>query len=280
VNPELARRMWWATEPYHAVVYFAPETRDACTAIGLKGFWMGYFAGRAAPMGPVPPAVVQATFFNFAPAMVARAIPDAWALAAPEVIVNVRLDALDDALRRLLGDIDVAEAAALARDATAGCDAAGRPLFAAHAAMEWPDEPRLALWHACTLLREFRGDGHVAALLTEGFDGCEAHVTVALSGAVPAEMLRSNRGWSEDEWAAARARVEARDWRAARARVEARTDELALAPWRALGDEGCDRLLACMRPIVARLVEQEAVAFPNPMGLPAPRLEAPPASLA
>ncbi len=270
MNADLARRMWWATEPYHAVVYFAPETREACTAIGLKGFWMGYFAGRAAPMGPVPPTVVQATFFNFAPAMVARAIPDAWTRATPASIVTARLAAVDETLRRLLGDLDVTEAAALARAATEGCDPAGRPLFAAHASMEWPDQPRLTLWHACTLQREFRGDGPVAALLTEGFDGCEAHVSLALTGEVPEELLRTNRGWSEDEWAAARARVEARDWRGARARVEERTDELALAPWRALGAEGCDRLLARMRPIVARLVEHEAVAFPNPIGLPPP----------
>jgi hypothetical protein len=263
--------MWWATEPCHAVVYFARETSEAYTAIGLKGFWMGYFASRAAPMGPVPPAVVQATFYNFAPGMVGRAIPDAWARATPERIVTARLDAIDRALRRLIGDLDVREAAALARAATDGCDPAGRPLFGAYASMEWPDEPRLVLWHACTLLREFRGDGHVAALLTEGFDGCEAHVSLALTGAVPADILRSNRGWSEDEWEAARARVEARDWRTARTRVEARTDELAIAPWQALGDDACDRLLARMQPIVTRLVEQEAVAFPNPMGLPAPR---------
>jgi hypothetical protein len=270
VNADLARRMWRATEPYHAVVYFAPETREAYGAIGLKGFWMGYFASRAAPMGSVPPAVVQATFYNFAPGMVARAIPDAWTRAAPGRIVTARLDAVDQALRRLLGDLDVTEALALARAAADGCDPAGRPLFAAYASMEWPDEPRLALWHACTLLREFRGDGHVAALLTEGFDGCEAHVSLALTGAVPADILRANRGWSEEEWAAAQARLEARDWRAARTRVEARTDELALAPWEVLGHQGCDRLRACMRPIVARLVDREAVAFPNPIGLPPP----------
>ena len=270
MKADLARRMWWATEPCHAAVYFAPEAREAYTAIGLKGFWMGYFASRAAPMGPVPAAVVQATFYNFAPGMVARAIPDAWARAAPARVVTARRDAVDEALRRMLGDLDVAEAGTLARTAVEGCEPAGRPLFAAHASIDWPDEPRLALWHACTLLREFRGDGHVAALLTEGFDGCEAHVSLALTGAVPADVLRTNRGWSEDEWAAARARVEGRDWRAARARVETRTDELALAPWRALGEEGCDRLLACMRPIVTRLVEHEAVTFPNPMGLPSP----------
>ena len=270
MKAELARRLWWATEPCHAAVYFAPEAREAYTAIGLKGFWMGYFASRAAPMGPVPAAVVQATFYNFAPGMVARAIPDAWARAAPARVVTARRDAVDEALRRMLGDLDVAEAGTLARTAVEGCEPAGRPLFAAHASIDWPDEPRLALWHACTLLREFRGDGHVAALLTEGFDGCEAHVSLALTGAVPADVLRTNRGWSEDEWAAARARVEGRDWRAARARVETRTDELALAPWRALGEGGCDRLLACMRPIVTRLVEHEAVTFPNPMDLPSP----------
>lgn len=274
MNAEVARRMWRATEPYHAIVYFAPEVRDALAGVGLKGFWMGYFAGRAAPLGPVPAAVVQATFFNFAPAMVARAIPDAWALASPATITDARLAAIDTALRRLLDKVDVdrdtRDAATLARAAVAGCEPEGRPLFAAHASQPWPDEPHLALWHACTLLREFRGDGHVAALLTEGFDGCSAHVSLALTGAVPEHLLRDNRGWSDEEWAAARRRVEAGDWKAARARVEARTDELALAPWRALGDAGCERLHAGMQPLLTQLVEQDAVPFPNPMGAPKP----------
>ena len=113
-----ARRMWQLLETVHAVVYFAPEVAEASRQLGLKGFWMGYFAGRAAPLGPAPPEVVAATFFNFHPAMVARALPDAWSIACPGDVTAARLAAVDDALRRLLGSRDLAPAADLAADAT------------------------------------------------------------------------------------------------------------------------------------------------------------------
>src|SRR5215218_3445746 len=143
-------------------------------------------ASRSAAMGPVPAEVVVATFYNFHPRMVHRAIPDAWGFAPPEAVLAARLEGADAALRRLLGGWaegpEAAEAAALGRRAMEGRDPAGRPLFAAHAALGWPEEPHLALWHAATLYREFRGDGHVACLLADGVDGCEAHVLAAGAG--------------------------------------------------------------------------------------------------
>src|SRR6266545_1815332 len=170
----LSRRMWRALEPYHALVYFIPETRQRTDALGLKGGWMSYFGTRAAPLGPVPAEVVAALFYNFHPEMVARAIPDAWSLSSPEALLQARLAAVDEGLRRLLGpgveSAAVAEAAELGEAAARPTSTAGRPLAAANAALPWPSEPHLRLWQATTVLREARGDGHVASLVVAGRD--------------------------------------------------------------------------------------------------------------
>jgi hypothetical protein len=281
----LSRRMWHLTEPYHAATYFASECRDAFTAVGLRGFWMGYFAGRSAPLGRVPPEVVIATFFNFHPARVRRALPDAWGFATVEQVLAARIEGVDGAMRRLLGDHvgdpALAEAGDLARAATEGCELPGRPLFAGNAALPWPDEPHLVLWHATTLLREHRGDGHVTALASEGLDGCEVHVLAsAASGATP-EMLQVARGWSPEDWAAASQRLRERGWfdargeltalgRQTRERIEDRTDDLALPPWRHLGAARCERLAGLLTEPVRRILDSGALPFPNPIGLPVP----------
>ena len=277
-----ARLAWKALEPYHAMIYFAQEARDAYTAIGLKGYWMGYFASRVAAMGQVSADVVAATFFNFHPRMVARSIPDAWKFSTPEQVLAARLKSADAALRRLLGtrmdSAEVAEAADLARQATEGCDVAGRALFAAHHALPWPTEPHLVLWHAATLLREYRGDGHVAALLAEGLDGCEANVSLVGVGSAPRETVQPSRGWTDEEWSAARQRLVDRGWLddagmlterglAGRQALEERTNELAMPPWRHLGDAPLARLIELARSLSGLIVEQGGVPIPNPMGL-------------
>ena len=282
-----ARGMWRLFEPYHAVVYFAPEVRRACDGVGLRGGWMAYLAGRAAPLGPVPAEVVAAAFYNFHPTMVARAIPDAWSFASPATIIAVRTQAVGEALERILGPTAfgdaVAAAAELVREAASGCALAGRPLFAAHAALPWPEEPHLALWHATTLLREHRGDGHVAALVHADIGGCEAHVTLAATGAVPAETLRANRGWSQEEWDAAAAGLRTRgllDEHGAltvagerlREQVEQRTDDLAAQPWQRLGETRTAEFERLMTTIIGPLLASDLVPFPNPMGLPRPQL--------
>jgi hypothetical protein len=280
-----ARTAWRVLEPYHAMIYFAPEARAAYAAAGLKGFWMGYFASRAAPLGSVPAAVVTAMFFNFHPSMVARAIPDAWRFSSPERVLQARFQAADAALRRLLGpqlaSDEIAEAAELAKEAVGGCSVAGRPLFAAYSALPWPTEPHLVLWHAATLLREFRGDGHVVALLAEGLDGCEAHLTLVGTGTVPREAIQPHRGWSDEEWEAARQRLQQRDLLdesglltpagiALRQAVEDRTDLLALPPWQHLGREQSARLVSLVRPLSISIVDQGGIPMPNPMGVPRP----------
>jgi hypothetical protein len=217
--------------------------------------------------------------------MVRRAIPDAWGFAPPAKVLEARFAGEDAALRRLLGSWvehpDAAEAAARTRQAMDSQDPSGRPLFAAHAALEWSEAPHLALWHGATLYREFRGDGHVACLLADDIGGCEAHVLAAAAGQLPGSVLREYRGWSEEEWSEAAARLRDRGWlepdgtltqagRAARDARERRTDELSTAPWDQLGPAGCARLLELLKEPVRRVVEGGGVPFPNPVGLAAP----------
>ena len=165
----LARSAHNATNSLHSLIYFAPETEQHLTSVGLRAGRMCYFAGRAAPMGAVSGGVVTATFYNFSPGLVARSVPAAWELASPAVVTGARLAAADAALTRLLGPDVIASAdmitlAALLRDAAGACGAEGRPLYAGHADLDWPDAPHLVMWHAVSLLREYRGDGHVCAL--------------------------------------------------------------------------------------------------------------------
>jgi hypothetical protein len=259
------------------MIYFVPEATERYAALGVTGR-AGYFASRAAPMGAVPADVVIATFFNFHPGLVRDAIPAAWDATSPAQLVDARLDAADAALRRLapasIGSPEVKEAASLARDAAEAARdrPEGRPLFAGHAALEWPSEDHLVLWHAITLLREFRGDGHISALTVEGLTGCEALVVHGATGEVPPAVLKMSRAWPDDEWAAAVARVRSRGWiddggaltesgSAHRQRVEDRTDVLAADPWSVIGDDGCARLRELVRPWSRALVESGEFGF-------------------
>jgi hypothetical protein len=276
VDATFARDMWKALEPLHAVTYFAEECRTANKDVGLKGFWMGYFGSRGAPLGRASAGTIQATFFGFHPARVRRAVPDAWEFASPESILVARSEAAARALRRTFPGIeDVAvDAAPLLQEVVMAADASGRPLFAANRDLPLPENPVEALWQATTSLREHRGDGHVALLTAEGLSGLEANVLACAMGIVPPERLRESRGWSPEEWdeaseALARrglvAEAEATEaGRALKAHIEQRTDELAAAPYTVLADP---------RPLYESLVPaSKALAtempFPNPIGLP------------
>jgi len=203
------RRAWRVTEPLHAMIYFAPEAPERYARLGVAP-GAGYFASRAAAFGPVGPGVVTATFYNFNPAVVAQALPAAWARTTPAAMIEARLEAADAALARGLGaevlaSPEMAEAAGLARRAAEAAAAwpHGRPLYAAHAELPWPDRPHLVLWHAQTLLREFRGDGHVAALAAAGVSGLESIILQVASGEADGRFLRATRGWRREAWAAA-----------------------------------------------------------------------------
>lgn len=244
-----ARFLWQRLEAYHGLVYFVPEADRRYTALGLEPGRMGYFGSRSAAMGPVPAHVVVATFFNFNPELVHAVVPEVWNRTSAAALWDARLGAVDDALGRLFGERlhvdDIARAAGLLREAVGQCRPDGRPLFAGHLAQRWPDEAHLALWFGITLLREYRGDGHIAALTHSGRSGLEALVLHGATGAVPPAVLQSTRGWSDAEWASASDGLEARGWldatgaltaagRAHRDGVERATDDLAAAPWAVL----------------------------------------------
>jgi len=277
--------MWPRYESVHAVTYFADECAAAFRAAGLKGFWMGYFAGRAAPMGAVGPAAVDAIFFNFHPGRVARALPDAWALAPPERVLDARLEGVDGALARIFGpslsDPAMSRAAALLRAAVDGLVVDGRPLGAANAALEWPHDDHLMVWQAATILREHRGDGHVTALVEAGLDGRQALVSMAATGRVRRAMLQAARGWDDAAWDEAAADLVARGWltpdgaataagAAARRAIEDTTDRLAAAPWARLGERLTAELSDTLAPMVDAIAAGGAVLDPNPIGLPVP----------
>jgi len=274
----LARRAHNATNLLHSLVYFAPETEQQLTSVGLRPGRMCYFAGRAAPLGPVGSGVVTATFYNFNPRLVARCIPAAWELASPEVVIGARFAAADAALTRLLGadviaSADMVTLAALLREAASACTVEGRPLYAGHADLSWPDAPHLVMWHAASLLREHRGDGHISALVGAKLSGIEALVTHTATGEgfLP-EVARATRGWSQDEWDRAVSGLVARglvDGEGApteagqelRAQVEEQTDELAAAPWQHLGEQRSEEAVRIGKAMTRTLLK--AGAFPR-----------------
>lgn len=276
MDAKLARDMWKAIEPLHAVTYFSEECRTANKEAGLKGYWMGYFASRGAPLGAVSAGTIEATFFGFHPARVRRAIPDAWGFASPERILAVRGAAAARALRRAFPGIEdvAAETAPRLHEVVMAADGAGRALFAANRDLPVPDDPVEALWQAATALREHRGDGHVAVLTAEGLDGVEANVLAAAVGSGTAQWLRESRGWSQEEWDAAVAALTERgllangdpteEGRALKARIEQRTDELAAPPYDVL--ESPRSVYEALVP-AARAVSKE-LPFPNPIGVP------------
>ncbi|CAN5626755.1 hypothetical protein BH10ACT1_BH10ACT1_19520 [soil metagenome] len=281
-----ARRLWQVLEPVHAVTYFSEACADRYRALGLKGFWMGYFASRSAPFGAATAELATATFFNFRPSMASRALPDAWTLASPAAVLDARLGGSLATLAVVLGDLadgaHVAEAAELAESAVAACPTVGRPLFAALTALDPPPDPLDRLWHAATLLREHRGDGHVVASVAAGLSGLDAHVTFAATGAVPRDRLQGARGWTDDEWAASEAGLVQRGWidaegvltgagRAGRQAIEDLTDDLAAAPWAALGADATARLHALLLPLARAIAASGAIPFPNPIGVPEAR---------
>jgi len=272
-----SRRCHQALNPLHTLIYFAPEAEAEYTAAGLRPGRMGYFASRSAAMGAVTAGPVAAAFYNFNPTLVARHIPRAWELAAPQQVLAARLRAVDLALTRLLGtevlaDPAVAEAAKLANEVAAACSNEGRPLAAAHAALPVPEAPHLALWHAATVLREHRGDGHLAVLTSAELDGIEALVTHTASGkGFRTEFAIASRGWSPEEWQAAVDRLRERGLLDAdgaltqvgadlRRELEQQTDRLAHAPYRQLGAAGLDRLTSLAVPLA--VAAQAAGAFP------------------
>jgi hypothetical protein len=268
------RRFWQGIEVIHDVVYFAPDIRERFDAIGLKGWWMAYFASRSAALGTPGPRLVTALFYGFAPRMVERVLPDAWAMADRGAILDTRFQLARDALTPAVADLDIDPLATVLETIVDGLDFAGRPLAAAHASVDRPEDALGRLWWAASVLREYRGDSHIALLTTNDLDGTEANALAVADGRAP-ERQREARGWTEDEWAAAFTRLERRGWvdtgqaitpdgHAFRTQLEDDTDRVSSASFtdemHALAEAAEDSLVDLARAIKA----SGAVTFPNP----------------
>lgn len=279
-DPVLARRFFDRFEPVHAVTYFAPEARAALDGLGYRGFWMGYFAARSAPLGIVPREVVTAIFYNFAPERVAKALPAAWEIAGPDAALRARRESAVAALRRY--GVEATEsartAAELAGKAAREAPLDGRPLFAANRALPWPEEPVAALWHAVTLLREQRGDAHVAVLAAAGISGRESNVLHAAAGGVPREYIARTRDYDEAAWRHHEQRLTQRGLlddggslttagRELKDHIERATDTLGLSALDGLSDDEVETLFRALTPITRAVVAGGDIPDLTPMTL-------------
>ena len=259
LEPRAGRRCHNVLNSLHATHYFAPELGRELATLGITHPRGVNFAVRSAAAGPVGAGTVAAMFYNYSYALVADHVPAIWETAAPEAVLAARARAVDALLRRLLGpdtlaSAEMAEAARLALRAAEACSRSGRPLYAAHAGLPVPEEPHLAYWHAATLLREHRGDGHIAVLMSAELDGLEAVVTHTATGkGMTPKWVRDTRGWSREDWEAAVLRLRKRGLLDAdgelterggllRTQIEAETDRLDRAPYEYVGAEGVARL--------------------------------------
>ncbi|WP_433153695.1 SCO6745 family protein [Actinomadura nitritigenes] len=258
-------RIFELIEPI-ATVTFSEVPNEAFLALGMRDYWDGYFAGRAAPLGLAPAEVVHAVFYNFADGEVARHIPWVWGKTTPQEAIAVRERGSAAALRQMIGELadspGLARAADLATRAAVSAPTEGRVLYAGLRALDVPQAPVPRLWHATTLLREHRGDGHNAALVAHGIGGTEAHVLLALSLGMRAEEFGRLHHLPKAQVAAVvdglrgRGLVDAdggftEAGRRTKERIEALTDELATPPYDALGADELDELIAELEPIAA-----------------------------
>ena len=265
----VARRLFELTEPIALVNFFAQEPKDSMAALGFRSYWDGYFAGRSAPLGRVPAEVVHAAFYNFAEGEVARHIPRVWDTTTPEAAHAAREQGCVAALRRILGYLvetpGLARVAELLARASTSAPTEGRVMYAALRTLPMPEEPVARLWHAANMLREHRGDGHVAALVSERIGGTEAHVLSALAtGIYPAESFGRIHHLPEARLAAvmdglrdrglldASGRFTAAGC-ATKDRIETLTDALAEAPYEGLEPLELDELVTLLEPISTRL---------------------------
>ncbi len=266
MDQQIVRAAHMAISLAHRFVYFVPEAPEEYAALGITGAG-GYFASRAAPMGAVPDDVVIATFYNFSPLAVTEAMAGVWEAASPESWEAARLRAVGRAMQRVgaeLSTAQIGEARSLIDSVVGGLDLGGKPLAAANASVALPEEPMVALWQQLAIVREWRGDVHIALLVVNEIDPCECLVLSTGTGRFPLRIAQVTRRWDEGQWAAAVARLAERGWVAEdgsvtplgvaeRDRLEDDTDRLCASIWRPVGDAGAARLSELIEPIHAAM---------------------------
>lgn len=177
LDPTPARRLRDAIEPIAMVHVHSEEARQQYEAIGLDRF-AGYVLGRAGVLGLPPSSLVVATFGVFAPETLAATYESALTSASVPDVLAAKQAGATRCLHRVLGDPgrEVEEAVAVLRAGIDRAEPLGKPLFAGHLALDWPGDAWGRLWHATNLLRELRGDAHIAALVASSIGPLEANL--------------------------------------------------------------------------------------------------------
>jgi hypothetical protein len=220
-------------------------------------------------------------FAGFEPGMVFKALPDAWSRADTATCLAARSEVSVAALREAgVDEAACAEAVGLLRPVADSADPSGRPLYASNASLPVPEDPVAAMWQLATTLREHRGDGHVAALVSQGVTGLEALVLQVGAGKFSAELMRSVRGWDVEDWDAAAGALRSRGMLEQDGRltgwgrefldaIEERTDERAWSGGLStLGEAGVEKVITTLRPSVTALWRSGMLPEVNPTGLP------------
>ena len=262
MDQSVVHKVHMAINVVHRLVYFVPEAGEEYAALGVKGAG-GYFASRSAPMGAVTDHVVLATFYNFSPLAVLSTMPGVWTAASPEAWQAARFRVVERALNRVGVDLSaeqIAEARSLIDPVVAGLDVGGKPLAAGNVEVALPDDPLVALWQQLTVVREWRGDVHVAVLVNNEVGPCECLVMQVGTGRFPLRIAQATRRWNDTEWAAAVGTLAEHGWAdsdgtmtpsgiAERDRLEAETDRLCTPIWEPIGDAGAARFAELIMPI-------------------------------
>ena len=269
----LTRRLAKAAEPLHSCAYYADEVKRF-TEFGFSGWWHAYFAYRAAPMGAVSAQEVTVAFYNFAPRMVEKAVPSCWEVMSPRNVRQQQIQIMEEALHRIFKD-DVPDrragyAAEALRETLTGLETSGRPLYEAWGTESWPESVLLSLWHAATLLREYRFDGHNDALRQADISGLGCHLMMAADGRGTPTVIQTIRGWTPKEWQLEAEKLRSRGWitaeglhtelgRSVRRDIELATDHNAELVVANLGDQRSEKVLGALEGMAGFLIKTGTV---------------------
>tara|TARA_B100000700_G_scaffold329219_1_gene450021 strand:- start:13352 stop:14239 length:888 start_codon:yes stop_codon:yes gene_type:complete len=269
----LVRRFARAAEPLHSCSYYADEITQF-DRVGYSGWWHAYFAYRSAPLGPASSAEVTEVFYNFAPRMVARAVPGCWDILNPRQTRTMHLELVEAALSRIFNEYNfIAPLDPLVdslRTGLTGLNSEDRPLFGAWADESWPQSSLLGLWHASTLLREYRFDAHNLALRNAGISGLGSHLLMAADGRGTPQVIQKIRGWTQQEWDSEASLLHERGWldstmgytelgRIERKLIESETDNGCLELCSALDKSTLTNALSVLEAIAQYLIEFDVV---------------------
>ena len=276
-----ARHLWDVVEPIAASAYFAPEAHAAYEKLGFQGSggesggiqfpdMVAYFISRGACLGKVSGNVIAAAFGVFKREMVVSAVDAGWKIVAdPGPVLDAREAGTVAALERVLGHdpAGLARATQLLRRAADGAPGAGRHLYSGLQSLGYPATPMGDFWRAADLVREHRGDSHIAAWIAADLDACEVGViTDPWRGQRLKSWVRS-RGWSEDELDGAIERLRARGFIEAsgdgdritaagwqlREDIDTATDQMEKRVIAALGED-IDELFRITEPIADEVI--------------------------